>query len=136
MTVLTSMESPPLATRLSRLVGQWLDSLVSFAIVCASALPLLVSWRFGAVSLWIGIAAAVLYILLSDGFRDGQSYGKRLLRIAVVDTHTGLPCTFGQSFIRNLLLLVLGFIDWIFIFGEQRQRLGDKAAGTKVIALP
>jgi hypothetical protein len=27
----------------------------------------------------------------------------------------------------------LGPIDWIFIFGERHQRLGDEAAGTIVI---
>ena len=52
----------------------------------------------------------------------------------VVDDKTGEPCPFGQSFIRNVLLAVLGPIDWIFIFGERRQRLGDMAAGTIVVA--
>jgi uncharacterized RDD family membrane protein YckC len=53
----------------------------------------------------------------------------------VVSVETNAPCTFGQSFIRNLLLAVLGPIDWIFIFGERRQRLGDKAAGTIVVSV-
>jgi uncharacterized RDD family membrane protein YckC len=35
--------------------------------------------------------------------------------------------------VRNILLSILGPIDWIFIFGERRQRLGDKAAGTIVV---
>jgi uncharacterized RDD family membrane protein YckC len=135
MTTLTSPSSPALASRVARLVAQWLDSLVALAIVCAFALPLAVSYNFGAFSLWLGIVAAVAYVLLSDGFRGGQSYGKRLLHIAVVDTSSGVPCSFGQSFLRNMLLLVLGFIDWVFIFGGRRERLGDKLAGTKVIAL-
>jgi uncharacterized RDD family membrane protein YckC len=29
--------------------------------------------------------------------------------------------------------MILGPIDWIFIFGDRRQRLGDKAAGTIVV---
>jgi hypothetical protein len=53
--------------------------------------------------------------------------------VHVVDATTGAPCSFGKSFIRNLLLDMLGPIDWIFIFGERHQRLGDKAAGTIVI---
>jgi hypothetical protein len=69
----------------------------------------------------------------ADALDDGQSIGKRWLGIRVVDDITNAPCTFGQSFIRNLLLAVLGPIDWIFIFGERRQRLGDKAAGTIVV---
>jgi uncharacterized RDD family membrane protein YckC len=52
---------------------------------------------------------------------------------AVVDAATGRPCTFGKSFLRNFLLVVLGFIDWIFIFGRRRQRLGDMAANTLVV---
>ncbi len=55
---------------------------------------------------------------------------------AVVDARTGQPCTFGQSFVRNLLLSILGFIDWLFIFGRKRQRLGDMAAPTLVIKSP
>jgi uncharacterized RDD family membrane protein YckC len=51
----------------------------------------------------------------------------------VVDARSGMSCTFGQSFVRNVLLAMLGPLDWIFIFGEEHQRLGDKAAGTIVI---
>jgi hypothetical protein len=32
-----------------------------------------------------------------------------------------------------LLLNFLGWIDWIFIFGQRRQRLGDRAANTIVV---
>ena len=134
MTTLTPPSAPPLASRVSRLVAQWLDSVVALAILCAFALPMLISYEIGAFSLWLGVVAAVAYVLLSDGFRNGQSYGKRLLQIAVVDRTTGAPCSFGQSFVRNLLLLVLGFIDWVFIFGARRERLGDKLAGTTVIS--
>lgn len=45
---------------------------------------------------------------------------------------TGAPCSCGQSLARNLLLAVLGPIDWVFIFGERHQCLGDKLAGTIV----
>ena len=79
------------------------------------------------------VVFAFLYILLSDGFAGGQSYGKRIVNTEVVDATSGEPCTFGKSFLRNLLLMLLGLIDWVFIFGEKRQRLGDKAANTIVI---
>jgi uncharacterized RDD family membrane protein YckC len=135
MTLPLAAGTAPLASRLARLLGQWIDSLIAAAIACAFALPLIVSYRVGALSLWFGILMAVAYVLLSDGFRGGQSYGKRLLRIAVVDSSSGAPCSFGQSFVRNLLLLILGVIDWIFIFGARRQRLGDKLAGTIVVTV-
>jgi uncharacterized RDD family membrane protein YckC len=76
---------------------------------------------------------AFLYTLLADGLEGGQSWGKRMVGIRVVSMQTGTPCSFGQSFIRNLLLMILGPIDWIFIFGDRRQRLGDKLAGTIVV---
>lgn len=79
---------------------------------------------------------AILYLLLSDGFARGQSYGKRVVRTAVVDATTGALCTFGQSFPRNLLLMLLEVIDWVFLFGRKRQRPGDTLANTIVIRQP
>lgn len=60
-------------------------------------------------------------------------YSSRWLGMNVVSAYSGRPCSFGHSFIRNLLLALLGPIDWIVIFGERHQRLGDKAAGTVVV---
>lgn len=84
----------------------------------------------------LGMAAVLFslaYYFLADGLPGGRSIGKRMLGMTVVHAETGLPCTMGQSFVRNVLLAVLGPLDWVFIFGEQHQRLGDKAAGTIVV---
>jgi uncharacterized RDD family membrane protein YckC len=78
---------------------------------------------------------AILYILLADGLPGGQSFGKKALRMRVIDERTGRDCTFGKSFLRNILLAILGPIDWVFIFGKKRQRLGDQVAGTIVVML-
>ena len=51
----------------------------------------------------------------------------------MIDQRNGLPCSAWQSFVRNLLLFACGFFDWIAIFGERRQRLGDMAARTIVV---
>ena len=56
-----------------------------------------------------------------------------MMNTAVVDGTNGRPCTFGQSFVRNFFLSLLGPIDWLFIFGRRRQRLGDRIAATIVI---
>jgi uncharacterized RDD family membrane protein YckC len=79
------------------------------------------------------ILFAILYVLFCDCLPGGQSTGKRMLGIAVVDQQSGRPCSPGQSFMRNLLLGILGFFDWIFIVGEGRRRLGDIVAGTIVV---
>jgi uncharacterized RDD family membrane protein YckC len=127
------MEELPYASRLNRLLGQILDGLVAAA-------PCIVAAIFASMNRFVGIvfmlAAAgwsFFYYFFSDGFSGGQSYGKRALGMHVIDAKTGAPCSFGQSFLRNILLAILGPIDWIFIFGERHQRLGDMAAGTVVI---
>jgi uncharacterized RDD family membrane protein YckC len=122
-----------LASLGDRLGGQILDSIVAIAALGVSAIPYAVSDAIGAVTLDCGVVFALFYILFADGFQDGQSYGKRVMKTAVVDATTGRPCTFGQSFVRSLLLSILGVIDWVFIFGHKMQRLGDKAAGTLVV---
>jgi uncharacterized RDD family membrane protein YckC len=132
---LKSTIAPPanLASFGDRLFGQILDSIVAIVAVVVSLVPYTFSETLGQVTFVCGVFFALFYILFADGFRNGQSYGKRIMKTAVIDATTGKPCTFGQSFVRNLLLLILGVIDWVFIFGERRQRLGDKAANTLVI---
>jgi uncharacterized RDD family membrane protein YckC len=120
---------PELASPPQRFMGQFLDALVAYAMIFAAlaldSSPLfIVAWAF-----------AILYILLADGLPGGQSLGKKLLRMRVIDEKSGRACTFGGSFLRNLMLAFLGPIDWIFIFGRKHQRLGDKAAGTIVVKL-
>lgn len=77
--------------------------------------------------LWFG------YFLFKDGV-SGQSIGKRLLSIKVIQRTSGEPCSLPQSFLRNILSS-LGVFDWVFAFGSKHQRLGDIAANTSVIRL-
>jgi uncharacterized RDD family membrane protein YckC len=126
-----------LASRGSRLGAQILDSFIAFVplfgvAILAGAAPEGIAGVFE-VLLVPAILLVPLYILFADAFPGGQSYGKRMLGIAVVDRWSGAPCTAWQSFLRNVLLAVLGFFDWVFIFGEKQQRLGDMAAETIVV---
>lgn len=124
-----------LASLTERLIGQILDFVVYMLLLVIPgilAAVLLSSWLGGAA----GLILAMLYLVFQDGLGAGESYGKRIIGTRVIDATTGASCTFFQSFIRNLLLVVLGFFDWIFIlFGDRRQRLGDRAAGTVVIKM-
>lgn len=82
----------------------------------------------------IGDAALValfVYLLFKDGF-GGQSIGKRLLGIRVVQGSTGESCNLPRSFVRNVLG-AFGIVDAAFALGSKRQRLGDLAAGTSVV---
>ena len=120
-----------LATPPSRFVSQSIDGLVALGLLLIPTFAGGNNEILGA----LGIAGFVGYLLLADALPRGQSLGKRAMGTAVVDSRTGRPCGIGQSVLRNFLG-ILGIIDWIFIFGRMRQRLGDMAAGTLVVHRP
>jgi uncharacterized RDD family membrane protein YckC len=132
-----------LASRTNRLLGQFIDSLIGVAPIVAGMVALSVgvasgppiSLQFGALIYLLGILWSLYYFLLADSMHDGQSFAKQWLGMRVIDRASGAPCTMSQSFVRNLLLMLLGPLDWLFIFGERHQRLGDIVAGTIVIAV-
>jgi uncharacterized RDD family membrane protein YckC len=137
MTQPSIVQQVDLASLPQRLAAQFLDGLVVAVPVLALVYGGTVLYGFSDWPAGVLIAAAIFYaftyVLFSDGLAGGQSLGKRWVGIRVISAETGAPCTYRQSFVRNLLLSFLGPIDWIFIFGERRQRLGDKAAGTIVV---
>ena len=122
-----------LASLGERLGGQIVDAFIAAVPVILGSAPWPVSEDASMMLTSTGVALAIGYLLFSDGFGNGQSLGKRLVDTRVIDSVTGEECTFGQSFLRNFLLMVLGVIDWVFIFGAKRQRVGDIAAGTVVV---
>ena len=124
----------PLASRSSRLLGQLVDGMVGLAPIILAVIISTFSDALGWLLLMAGFAWSLFYYLFADGLPGGQSFAKRWLGMKVLDADTRRPCSFGQSFVRNLLLAILGPIDWIFIFGPRHQRLGDKAAGTVVVS--
>lgn len=88
----------------------------------------------------IGIYAAcyVFYNLICEIFMNGQSVGKRLMKIKVISLD-GSQASMGQYFIRWLFRLVdfvltaqVGGLICIAI-SEKKQRIGDIVAGTTVI---
>lgn len=98
-----------------------------------------------------GYYAGLAYILLGDGFFDGRSLGKKLLKLKVVSINNNAPCTFRESILRNstfalgLGLTILPWIGWLFLIGiiilefilvlgsTDGKRLGDEFANTMVI---
>jgi uncharacterized RDD family membrane protein YckC len=125
-----------LASLGDRLLAQIIDGFIAFVPLMAAVFVLAESDVVGGVAVPVAGAFALFYLWFADGFSNGQSWGKRVFNTAVVSSETGEPCSFGQSFVRNILLSVLGPVDWIFILGSSRRRLGDHAAGTEVIELP
>ena len=82
----------------------------------------------------------MFYSLIFETFFEGQSLGRKLVRIKVVKIE-GYQASFGDYLIRWLLRLidivicsgVVGFVA--IVVNSKAQRLGDIAAGTSVITL-
>ncbi len=116
----------PLATPTERIIAALVDWVI---IIVVSATV------FGVV---IGIA----YLLIKDSLPifHGQSIGKRLAKIRVVDndTYESITNKYEKSIIRNITLLipVFQFLDALLIFSSDRKRFGDQWAGTIVIKDP
>lgn len=98
-----------------------------------------------------GYFAGLAYLLLGDGFFDGRSIGKKLIKLRVVSSDTGGPCTFKDSILRNstlaagYILWIVPWIGWVFILlasalefililgSRDGKRLGDEFAKTVVL---
>jgi uncharacterized RDD family membrane protein YckC len=91
-----------------------------------------------AVSTLVYFAVSISYGILLEWNWRGQTLGKRLLKLRVVDEE-GLQLQFNQVVIRNLLRFVDALPLFYFVGGlacaisPRSQRLGDIAASTVVI---
>ncbi|NRF38726.1 RDD family protein [Pedobacter foliorum] len=91
------------------------------------------------ISIWsIFGACYVFYNLITEIFMNGQSIGKRLLKIKVISLNGGQP-SIGQYFIRWVFRLVdfsltaqVGGLICVAAT-EKKQRIGDIVAGTTLI---
>lgn len=80
------------------------------------------------------------YAVVCEWWMRGQTFGKRLFRIRVVD-ELGLKLRFSQILVRNLIR-VLDAFPFLYLVGgtalflsRKYQRLGDLVAGTVVIRM-
>lgn len=96
---------------------------------------------------FLGNALAAAFMLLRDVIFEGQSPGKKLMKLKVVD-RSGLSIgrDYMASIKRNILFLIpsgpyiFGFIEgMLLLFGDkipvmgEKIRIGDKIAGTDVV---
>ena len=104
-----------------------------------------------------GIILGVLYISICDALHGGQSVGKKFIGFSVISLDNGEPCSFKQSFVRNLPisvpLIFSIFPIWGWIFSiliapplilleiyllfklDSGHRLGDVMADTSVVGV-
>ncbi|HSY75960.1 MAG TPA: RDD family protein, partial [Bacteroidia bacterium] len=88
------------------------------------------------VVLFILALPVFLYYLLCETFMNGQSFGKRAMKIKVIRMDGRQP-TFGNYLVRWILRIVdNGIVALIAVIASGKgQRLGDMAAGTCVIKI-
>lgn len=126
------------------------ERLLAFVIDMAIKIGymLVLNWTFGAfdnMDEWSQIAIntvlsfpVMFYTLVLESFLQGQTIGKRVMKIRVVKID-GYQASFSDYVVRwffrivDVYILGLGF--FIMLFNKKTQRLGDMAAGTAVIGL-
>lgn len=69
------------------------------------------------------------YALWKDGIRDGQSFGKGMMGLRVVNFTTGSPASIMDSCLRNFF----SCCPPLCLITSGRRRFGDMIAGTIVI---
>lgn len=82
------------------------------------------------------------YSFIKDGF-SGQSIGKRMVNLAVINTEDGSRCNIGRSSLRGLITMLINFIPLaggliepiMVLATNDGRRLADKCANTQVIKL-
>lgn len=96
----------------------------------------------GVVLAIIGILGMLAIQIWNRAFkqgRTGQSVGKKVMGITLVDEHTGLPIGAGMSFVRDLAHTLDGFLYLGYLWplwDDKRQTFADKILGTVVVETP
>ena len=94
---------------------------------------------------WMAMCVYIIAMLMVQAFligKSGQSIGKKLLKIKIVDAETSAPVSSVRAFwlrsmvfvILNMIILpLISVIESLFALGKNRQALHDKLAKTKVV---
>ncbi|MFD1615204.1 RDD family protein [Gelatiniphilus marinus] len=109
---------------------------------------LVLNWTFGAfenMDQWSQIAIntvlsfpVMFYTLALESLLEGQTIGKRALKIKVVKIdgyQASLADYVVRWFFRIVDIYIFGLGFFVIMFSKKQQRLGDMVAGTAVIAL-
>ncbi len=133
----------PLAGPASRLYAMLFDAVIVLGTV--NGVGLLVYWIFAKVP-GFGVMVITLaefaigfaYSALLEAFWNGQTIGKRLFHLRVID-QSGLPLRIEQAWVRNLMR-VFDALPFAYLVGGMSllssplmQRFGDRVAGTLVV---
>jgi uncharacterized RDD family membrane protein YckC len=133
----------PLAGPAARLYAMMLDTAIVLGLVNGAGLliysMLAKAPGFGVMVITLAeFAIGFLYGALFEGYWNGQTIGKRLFHLRVID-QGGLPLRIEQAWVRNLMR-VFDALPLAYLVGGASvmtsplmQRFGDRVAGTLVV---
>lgn len=91
-----------------------------------------------ALLLWLVLTVAqIAYFVVLEGGPSGQTLGKKVMDIRVIDFSTGGPLGYGKAFVRwigripSTIVCYLGYL-WM-LWDRERQTWHDKIANTVVV---
>jgi uncharacterized RDD family membrane protein YckC len=96
----------------------------------------------GGVLAVVGLLAMLAIQVWNRAFRQGrtgQSIGKKVMGIRLVDEHSGQPIGAGMAFVRDLAHTLDGFayIGYLWpLWDDKRQTFADMILGTVVVEVP
>ena len=132
-----------LASRESRFVARFIDGLIPslvlfISLIIAETINNLETYTFFVLS-----AIGLLFLFIYQAFlltTKGQSIGKILMKIKIIDYRTNENGGFVQNFLlrsfANSMLTIIplyGLVDKLFIFSADSRCLHDLISGTKVV---
>lgn len=140
----------------TRFAAHILDSLVmTGAVIALYVVSLILSFLASSVSRIsydLATLAAALIALLTLaayavvvvgyviwGWGNGQTVGKRAMKIAVVDARTGGPIGYSRAIVRYLMMVVMGlpcYVGYFSILASDGRGWHDKAADSRVVVCP
>jgi uncharacterized RDD family membrane protein YckC len=123
--------SGPRASFGRRLVAYLLDAIIVGVIVVI----LVVALR--GVGYGIGIVVSALYFAYFEGSSSGQTVGKRVFGIRVIDFASGGPIGFGRGLLRwvgRILSQIVCYLGYLWmLWDKEKQCWQDKIANTVVV---
>ena len=133
----------PLASPAARLYAMLLDAAIVLAAVNGLGWMIYLIFAkapgFGLMVITLAeFAIGFAYAALLEGFWNGQTIGKRLFHLRVID-QAGFPLRVEQAWVRNLMR-VFDALPFAYLAGgisvlssPLMQRFGDRVAGTLVV---
>jgi uncharacterized RDD family membrane protein YckC len=140
---------PNLASEGDRVIAVIIDTILIFVVSLVIVVPLfLLGGLFGFFGSFafvffgpITLLSWLLWLLYFTYFEatSGQTLGKQLMNIRVVDETTLQPLDFARSLVRNILRII-DWLPFLYLIGfilvatnTKKQRIGDMAARSIVV---